>query len=65
MSVFFSRFCSANENKNQLQSGGHPREKKEHNLSIHFASSTYFVKPIKKRSCFTHSKKQVEIKTFK
>lgn len=40
-------------------------EKKEHNLSIHFASSTYFVKPIKKRSWFTHSKKQVEIKTFK
>lgn len=65
MSVLFSRFCSANENKNQLQSGGHPREKKEHNLSIHFAASTYFVKPIKNRSCFTHSKKQVEIKIFK
>lgn len=28
MSVFFSRFCSANEKKNQLQSGGHHRGKK-------------------------------------
>lgn len=26
-SVFFSRLCSANENKNQLQSGVRPREK--------------------------------------